>query len=237
MENVVASSGLSILLGALLSLAIAMGARAAGALTRDGAVAAVIAGTLVFGFGGLGAGVLLVTFFITSSLLTRWRAERKSHPEHRRGRTAAQVMANGAAATVAAVWWGVAPSGLAAAALAGALATATADTWATEIGTLSPEQPRLITTRRPVPHGTSGGVTWWGTIAGILGATIIAAETYAFFDVSPAVVWLAGILGMTVDSILGATAEGTVGWMNNDAVNVFGTLSGAVLAMVMVVFR
>lgn len=237
MENVVLSRGLLIVLGALLSLAIAIGARAAGALTRDGAVAAVIAGTLVFGFGGLGAGVLLVTFFITSSLLTRWRAERKSHPEHRRGRTAAQVMANGAATAVAAVWWGVAPSGLAAAALAGALATATADTWATEIGTLSPEQPRLITTRRPVPPGTSGGVTWWGTIAGILGATIISAETYAFFDVSPAVVWLAGILGMTVDSILGATAEGTVGWMNNDAVNFFGTLSGAVLAMVMVVFR
>ncbi|OFX12522.1 MAG: hypothetical protein A2V59_04210 [Armatimonadetes bacterium RBG_19FT_COMBO_69_19] len=80
-------------------------------------------------------------------------------------------------------------------------------------------------------------MTWWGTIAGILGATIIAAETYAFFDVSPAVVWLAGVLGVTVGSILGATAEGTVGWMNNDAVNVFGTLSGAVLAMVMVVFR
>lgn len=230
------SRGLLILLGAILSVGIAAGARGAGALTRDGTVAAVVVGTLVFGFGGWQPALLLLTFFVTSSLLTRWRANRKSHPEHRRGRTASQVLANGTVVAVASVWWGIVPSPLAAVALTGALATATADTWATEIGMLSPEYPRLITTHRPVPPGTSGAVTWWGTIAGILGATLIAGEAYAFFGVHPGVVWLAGFLGMTVDSILGATAEGIVDWMTNDTVNFLATFSGAVLAVMSLAF-
>ena len=92
MENVVLSRGFSILLGAILSAAIAIGARAAGALTRDGAVAAIIIGTAVFAFGGWRPALLLVAFFITSSLLTRWQRGRKSHPEHTRGRSASQVL-------------------------------------------------------------------------------------------------------------------------------------------------
>ena len=237
MEYVVLSRGLSILLGAILSIAIAIGARAAGALTRDGALAAVVIGTVVFGFGGVGPAVLLVTFFLTSSLLTRWQADRKSHPEHRRGRTGAQVAANGGLVALLSVWHAYAPSPELAAAMAGAIATVTADTWGTEIGLLSPERPRLITTRRPVPPGTSGAVTWWGTIAGIAGAALIAAGASWLLRLPPGVIWLAGILGMTADSILGAMVEGAVEWMNNDAVNTLATVAGAVLAVVILVFR
>lgn len=235
MDNGVLSRGVLLMIGAALSTVVALAGVRARALTADGAAAAVFVGTLVVGFGGLGAGVLLAAFFVTSSLLTRWRAERKHHPEHRGGRRASQVLANGAVAAAASVWWGLAPSPSAAAALAGALAAATADAWATEIGTLSPELPRLITTGRPVPSGTSGAVTWRGTVAGIAGAGLIAAGGYAFFDVRPSVLWLAGMLGMTVDSILGATAEGRLRWMNNDAVNFLATLLGAGLCAALAV--
>lgn len=230
MTGAMVSWGLSLLLGGVFSLGIAAGARAAGALTRDGAVAAVVVGTVVFGFGGWPAAALLLTFFATSSLLTRWHADRKLHPEHRRGRGAGQVLANGLAASVLAVWGGVAPSVAVWTAFAAALAASTADTWATEVGMLSPSPPRLITTWRPVARGTSGGVTVQGTIAGIVGAGAVAVLGTLLLAAPPSAVWLAGVSAMLVDSVLGATVEQRVSWVTNDVVNLTMTVLGATLA-------
>lgn len=221
-----------LVLGAVLSLAIAEAARRGRALTADGAAAAVVVGTVVFGLGGIGAAVLLGAFFVTSSLLTRWGARRKPDRD-RRGRRASQVLANGSVAAAASVWWAMAPTPQAAAALAGALAAATADTWATEIGLLSPERPRLITTGRPVPAGTSGAITARGTAWGMAGAACIAALASLLLGVAPLAAWLGGVAGMTVDSLLGATLERRTGWMTNDAVNLLATVSGAALAVVL----
>lgn len=230
MPGATVSWGLSLLLGGVLSLAVAAGARAAGALTRGGAGAAVVVGTVVFGFGGWPAAALLLTFFGTSSLLTRWHAERKSHPEHRRGRDAGQVLANGLAASILAVWAGIAPAAGVWTAFAAALAASTADTWATEVGMLTPSPPRLITTWRPVARGTSGGVTAQGTLAGILGAAVIAALGALLLGTPPWVVWLAGGVAMLVDSVLGATVEQRAAWVTNDVVNFTMTAVGATLA-------
>ena len=201
-----------------------------GSLTRSGAVAAFVVGTVVFGFGGWRAGLLLVTFFATSSALTRWHAERKRHPEHRGGRTAGQVIANGLVAAILAVWFGIAPSLEVITAFAGAIAAATADTWATEVGLLSPSPPRLITTWRRVQAGTSGGVTLLGTAVGAAGASLIARLGQLVFGTSHDVVWIAAMGAMLIDSLLGATLEGRVRWLNNDAVNLAATAAGALIA-------
>ena len=201
-----------------------------GSLTHSGAIAAILVGILVFGFSGWRGGLLLLTFFTTSSILTRWHAHRKRHPEHRGGRSAGQVVANGLVAAILAVWFGIAPSLEVITAFAGAIAAATADTWATEVGLLSPSAPRLITTWRRVAHGTSGGVTLLGIAAGAVGASLIAWLGQFLFETSHDDVWVAAMGAMFIDSLLGATLEGRVRWLNNNGVNLAATAAGAVVA-------
>ena len=224
--------------GCVLSLVVAATAYTLRLLTLGGAAAAVAVGTLVFGFGGWRHAGLLVLFFVTSSALTRWQAQRKPHPEHTRGRSGGQVLANGAVAALLAVWAGVSPTPWVHAAFAGAIAASTADTWATEIGLLSKAPPRLITARvlgtgAEVPPGTSGGVTWLGTFGACIGAAVIAGNSAAWLHTAFGRVWLAGFIAMTVDSILGAMVEGRWRWTTNDTVNLIATAVGAALAVLL----
>lgn len=156
---------------------------------------------------------LLLAFFVSSSLLST---------KHTR-RNARQVVANGGVAALAALagnWaW-----------FAGSLAAATADTWATEIGSHARTPPRLITTGKAVPAGTDGGMTLLGTLGGIAGAATVAAVSFVLGQRIPRALATAGVLGMLVDSLLGATVQDKVRWMDNDAVNLAATLTGAVCA-------
>ena len=220
-----------------------------GWLTRRGAAAALAVGVAtIWGMGWRGL-VLLLAFFVSGSLLTR-AAEGGGGQ-----RTARQVVANGSVAALAALA-GSWP------AFAGALAAATADTWATEIGAFSRAAPRLITSGAPVPRGTSGGITLLGTCGGLAGAGVMAglaalprgmAAGLAHPGRLGVVVGAAGIGGMLLDSLLGATLQGVFecprcgarterpdtichepvrlvrgfAWLDNDAVNLAATLCGA----------
>ena len=48
---------------------------------------------------------------------------------------------------------------------------------------------------------------------------------------SVVVVSLAGMFGMLLDSLLGATVQGRLRWLDNDAVNLAATVSGAGVAV------
>lgn len=184
-------------------------------LTRRGAVAALAVGlATIYGFGWRGF-VLLLAFFVSGSLLTEGGGQRNER----------QVLANGGVAALAALagsW----------AAFAGALAAATADTWASEIGRRSPTLPRLITNGTPVPAGTDGGITLLGTVGGVAGAAFIAGLAFVFEPRSLVAVAVAGVFGMFLDSLLGATLQGAFRWLDNDAVNLAATLGGAAVAAV-----
>ncbi len=210
-------------------------------LTADGMAAAAVVGALVFWGAGLGGFALLALFFVSGSFLTAWNLrERPDRPEGPQGespvrlgprRNARQVLANGGWAALGAVLVRWKPD-LGWAALLGSLATAQADTWATEIGAHASHPPRLITTGRPVPAGTSGGVTLLGTGAGMVGAALLAGVGIVL-GVPPRIAALGavvGILGMTVDSVLGATLE-PQGRLDNDGVNLAATSVGAVTAL------
>ena len=187
-------------------------ARWARALTNAGTVAALVVGVACVLADGRWA-VLLVAFFVSSTLLSRIGAGVKAgragdHVAKPGARDAAQVAANGGVFAALAIASAMRASPALAAATAGALAAATADTWATEVGLLRTAPPRLITTLQTVTAGTSGGVTITGTAAGAAGALMIAGIASAMgTQRAPGAVAVGGVAGMLADSLLGATVQ------------------------------
>ena len=220
----------SIVLGGVLAVVIAGISYRAKLLSASGAAAAVLVGGAVYGCGGWRACVALIVFFVSASLLTRWRKTRKTALGFEKGgrRDAGQVLANGATAALAIVAAGILPSlrePLTVAFLA-ALAEANADTWATEIGSASGATARLITTFRRAPVGMSGAISLPGCAAALAGSVLIGSLTVLFVPqshVMRAAIAVAGsgFAGSLVDSLLGATVQAQYarsdgnGWTEN----------------------
>lgn len=204
--------------GALLAAAIALVALRARALTRGGALAAFAVGTITYSAGTWTFTAVLLAFFLPSVLLSRLgRARKRALVDvGKQGpRDAAQVLANGGVATLCALFYGLTHQPRWALAFVGAYAVATADTWATEIGTLARARPRSILTFRALEPGLSGGVTATGTLAAFAGALWLglAADLSQPSDqawIGLAVVFalaVIGFIGALVDSVLGATLQ------------------------------
>ena len=210
-----------ILAGLVLSALIGGLAYRRGSLTGSGWLGAIFTGTLTFGFGGWTWGLTLIAFFVTSSALSHFREFQKQRLagekfEKSGRRDLFQTLANGGAGALLALLYGIVGEPPALLAIfAGIMATVTADTWATELGVLSPRPPRLITTWRVVAPGTSGGVTVHGTLAAAAGALAIGLVVFLVEAVEhgtwlpwllPAAL-LGGLVGSLIDSALGATAQ------------------------------
>lgn len=209
---------MQLIIGFLLAFIVAYLAYRVRSLNRSGAFASIIVGTVVFGLGGWEWAGLLLTFFITSSGLSRAFKNRKREADEKYAkggqRDAGQVFGNGGIATLFAALHAIFPEatwpwlGFAA-----SLAAVNADTWATELGVLNPSAPRLITNLgKVVEKGTSGGVSPVGTLASLAGAGIIGLPAALLAPTGPdwTVFWLvtvAGLAGSLFDSLLGATVQ------------------------------
>jgi uncharacterized protein (TIGR00297 family) len=205
-------------LGLIFSSSIAFLAYRRRSLNKSGAVGAIASGTTIFSMGGWSWGFALIYFFVSSSLLSHYREREKARvaaDKFSKGsqRDMLQVTANGGVATLMALTYGLTHDQLLQAGFAGALAAATADTWATELGVLSPHQPRLITTGKHVPAGTSGGITLPGTGASFLGALSLGLFFWAMqgfrrsLAALPLIALISGLAGSFFDSLLGATVQ------------------------------
>jgi uncharacterized protein (TIGR00297 family) len=206
-----------LLFGFLLAVSVAFLAYRLHSLSPGGALAAALTGTVIFGMGGWQWAVLLLAFFISSSLLTRLFKKRKSELNEKfdKGgqRDAGQVLANGGlAALFAGLHFFLPAANWPWVAFAASLAAVNADTWATELGVLNPIPPRLITTGQPVEKGTSGAISRAGTLAALSGAAWIAGwmqlvRPDANILLSMVIISLAGLMGALFDSLLGATLQ------------------------------
>lgn len=204
-----------VLLGAIAAGIITGLARQRGMLSATGQAAAFSLGVLSAAAGWAWA-ALLITFFVSSTVLTRWRAAEKQRRTERtlpRGteRTAYQVIANGGTFVLLALLFHRSGNERWALGALGALAAASADTWSTEVGTLFGGTPRSIWSARAVPVGMSGGITLVGLLAGLAGAAFIAALGVALLPLAPVRVTLVtaavGFAGCLCDSLLGGAVQ------------------------------
>ncbi|TMQ61018.1 MAG: DUF92 domain-containing protein [Candidatus Eisenbacteria bacterium] len=226
--------------GALLALAGA----ALVLVTRQGTRSGALAGFLValIATAGLGAAafVPLALFVLGSGLLTRTgraKKERLGMAENNEGRRGVRHVTAKLALPAAAgglALFGAAPDAILVLAYVAALAGAFADTAATELGPVIGGRVLALHGFRIVAaaHGTPGGVSAPGLLAGA-GSALLAAIAASGVGLLPATsAWIAacaGFLGSVLESALAPTALGArVGHFGR---NVFVSAASAGLAL------
>ena len=200
------------------------------ALDLLGSIFMIVMGVIIIFAAGVNWLLLIFLFLILGVGFTRYKHDYKKEIGVYEGtRTIKNVVSNGIVAFVMAAFGNYAG-------FIGSIATATADTMASEVGVAT--TPRLITNFKKVPPGTDGGVSVLGTFAGIVGAGLIGLAAY-ILGIYPDLVrtmviaLVAGTFGCLVDSILGAILE-IKGYLTNEHVNLLATLAGALLGNIMV---
>jgi uncharacterized protein (TIGR00297 family) len=180
--------------------------------------------------------LVMLTFFILGSAATRYKYGFKKKLGIEQGQGGARgyrnVFANGLAASAAAVLYGVFVRPEFIVLYVGCVATAAADTLASEIGVTGGE-PYMITTFEKVPVGTNGGVTLTGEFVAVLGGLAVSLVALGLKIITPEMVVIctvAGFIGTNIDSIVGATLENN-GYVGNAGTNLIATISGGFIAV------
>ncbi|MCL2156749.1 MAG: TIGR00297 family protein [Methanobrevibacter sp.] len=208
------------------------------ALDLWGSLSMVVMGVIIIFSAGVNWLFLILLFLILSLFVTKYQKSYKKQLGIYEGkRTAKNVISNGVVAFAMAAFGGVAFGGYYLSFVGGfigSIATATADTMASEIGIL--QEPRLITTMKKVAPGTDGAISTLGTAVGIIGAGIIGIAAYLlgimsdpFLSLKIAII--SGTIGCFMDSILGAVLERR-NFLNNEHVNLLATITGAIIGII-----
>jgi uncharacterized protein (TIGR00297 family) len=222
----------AIMLGVLASIKIRK-LTVAGGITGGVLAIAIYLGIGVFGI------LMLGLFFLLGTLATAWQANTKAKLGISEGgsgqRTMGQVLANGGVAGILGFVSILYPEQLHLWAImcAGSLASATADTLSSELGSLYGKRFYNCITFKKDLRGLDGVVSIEGLLIGISGSALIAMIYCIGFGWTAAgwlIVLLAGTIGNLADSVLGATLE-RKGMLHNNMVNFLNTLAGALTAM------
>ncbi|KAJ2022581.1 hypothetical protein IWW57_003368 [Coemansia sp. S610] len=210
-------------------------------LSGSGTVAAALVGLSTASNDNIMFTVVLLAFFISSSYWTKYQARAKARldPCYAKAsrRDWKQVLCNGGVGAVISVVYQYNFDGRRPADMSleerklmtlliwgyiGFYSCCAADTWASELGTLSSDWPVLITTLKQVPPGTNGGVSKLGMLASFAGGALIGltadvAMWVQYFGAYksgalPRIPYnmlgsVFGMLGSLIDSLLGATVQ------------------------------
>lgn len=197
-------------LSLLISSAILFYAYKKRAISIDGASIAILVGAILYFCGGLYLYLALLGFFILGSIITKIKnpyknSIKKYNKESNNGRNASQVLSNSLPAVVLAFMYYLSHNSLYLLLAFVIFAGASADTFASEIGSLSKRKVISLIGLKEVPRGLSGGVSILGILASIVGALILSFFVYPEFGKSGVIFCtFLGFLGSIIDSILGS---------------------------------
>lgn len=207
----------------------------------SGLFSAALVGIILMVFADARWFIIMLVFFILGSVCTRYKFEYKKRIGVEQGQSGARgyrnVFANGIIACAAAVLYGVFVEPIFIVMYVGCVATAAADTMASEIG-VTGGIPYLITTLKKVPIGTNGGVTLTGETVALLGGGVVSLAALALHVITPwmaVVCTIAGFVGTNIDSLVGATLENK-GFLGNAGTNFIATIGGGIFAVVVYFF-
>jgi len=204
----------------------------------SGVLSGILMGLLIVSFTDFRWFVLILAFFVIGGIFTKYKYDYKRAigiaQEGGGARGYRNVFGNGLIALICAVAYGITGNVFLSIAYIGAVATATGDTLASEIGQTHVKLPRLITDLRRVPHGTDGGITTLGEYSGLAGASAIAIIAVllgvgALNTIVPVI--LGGFFGANFDSVLGAVLERRH-YLTNSSVNLLATAAGAIATVI-----
>ncbi|PIA14724.1 hypothetical protein COEREDRAFT_82600 [Coemansia reversa NRRL 1564] len=212
-----------------------------GTLSLSGTITAAFVGFTTASNDNMLFTAVLLAFFCTSTFWTKYQAQQKMKMDPSFAKSSQrdwrQVLSNGCVGSLISVVYqyqfdGRRPEELTAAErkvmtmliwmYIAFYSCCTADTWASEIGSLNSNWPVLITTLESVPPGTNGGISKLGVLSSFAGGATVGlaadaalwAQYYAALRLHalPRIPYimvgsLLGVLGSTLDSFLGATVQ------------------------------
>lgn len=166
------------------------------------------------GFAGFRWLALLVLFVLVGFVITKLFWDRKRAAGVTEGKKGVRgwrnVAANGLVPAGLALLTAVLDPELVLVGFATAVATASSDTFASELGVLSTDTYLIVNPKKPVSPGTNGGVSNWGHLMALAGALVPTVVAIPLIGLPWTVAWvpvIAGFLGCQVDSVLGALFE------------------------------
>lgn len=201
----------------------------------SGLIGGWVLGAIILVFGGWQLYLVLLAFFVIGTAMTKVGYRRKAKiglAQEKGGRRgASHAFSNvGVAAIFALLTASDARFWYAAVA---ALATAAADTTASEVGQLIGRRTFLPLTLKPVPVGTEGAISLEGTLAGLI-AGLLVAIVGTRDPRMVALITIAAFLGSYVESLAGSWNRKQPRSIPNGALNFFNTAAGACVLLLLV---
>lgn len=203
------------ILGFLFSLVISVVSFKLRFLTFSGSLATFVLAFFIFSLGSWKWTIPILSFFIFSSLLSKIREKRNpsvnNYFEKSGSRDFYQVTANGGLGGLLVIFNYFFPDPVWYFVYAGIIASSCADTWATEIGTMTKHKTYDILNFKDVEQGSSGGVSVIGFAGSLTGALFISLITVLWIDNNQIdyilIITFAGFTASLFDSLLGASFQ------------------------------
>ncbi|WP_231845557.1 DUF92 domain-containing protein [Pyrococcus abyssi] len=205
------------------------------ALDLKGSLAAIFLGYGIVILGGYVPFFALLTFLILGTIATKlkWKEKKALGVNEDSCRSIGNVLGNGLSPLLFVMLEALVKRDWGWAGVFSAIATANADTLASEIGKVFGRNPILITNFRRAKVGESGAVSSVGELVALVGSFLIALISTLVSDNKVPMLFsvtLAGFIGANVDSLVGATLE-KKGYVDNNGTNFIATFVGGIIGI------